>query len=36
MKKAILKSIKEFIDKDKKILVQQRIEKFSNMGIVKE
>ncbi len=36
VKKAIKKAIKEFIDKDKDLLVQNRIEKFSNMGVIKE
>ena len=36
VKKAIKKAIKEFIDIDKDLLVQNRIEKFSNMGVIKE
>lgn len=36
VKKAIKKAIKEFIDTDKDLLVQNRIEKFSNMGVIKE
>ena len=36
VKKSITKAIKEFIDKDKETLVNNRIEKFSNMGVVKE
>ena len=36
VKKAITKAIKEFIDLDKETLVHNRMEKFSNMGVVKE
>jgi len=36
VKKAIKKAIKEFIDIDKELLVKNRMEKFSNMGVVKE
>ena len=36
VKKAIIKAIKEFIDTDKDLLVQNRMEKFSNMGVVNE
>jgi len=36
VKKAITKSIKEFIDLDKETLVHNRMEKFSNMGVIKE
>ena len=36
VKKSITKSIKEFIDLDKETLVHNRMEKFSNMGVVKE
>ncbi len=36
VKKAIKKGIKEFIDIEKKVLVKNRIEKFSNMGVVNE
>ena len=36
VKKAIIKAIKEFIATDKNLLVQNRMEKFSNMGVVNE
>ena len=36
VKKAIKKAIKEFIDIDNELLVKNRMEKFSNMGVVKE
>ena len=36
VKKAIIKAIKEFIETDKNLLVQNRMEKFSNMGVVNE
>jgi len=36
VKKAITKAIKEFIDTDKDLLVHNRMEKFSNMGVVNE
>ena len=36
VKKAITKAIKEFINTDKELLVKKRMEKFSNMGVVKE
>ena len=36
VKKAITKAIKEFIDLDKETLVHNRMEKFSNMGVIKE
>jgi acetyl-CoA carboxylase carboxyl transferase subunit alpha len=36
VKKAITKAIKEFIDTDKDVLVNNRIEKFSKMGVVNE
>jgi len=36
VKKSITKAIKEFVDLDKEILVNNRMEKFSNMGVVKE
>ena len=36
VKKSISKAIKEFIDIDKDTLVNNRMEKFSNMGFVKE
>jgi acetyl-CoA carboxylase carboxyl transferase subunit alpha len=36
VKKTITKAIKEFIELDKKTLVTNRMEKFSNMGVVKE
>ncbi len=36
VKKAITKAIKEFIDTDKDLLVKNRMEKFSKMGVVKE
>ena len=36
VKKSITKAIKEYINIDKEKLVNNRIEKFSNMGVVKE
>ena len=36
VKKSITKAIKEFVDLDKEILVNNRMDKFSNMGVVKE
>jgi len=36
VKKSITKAIKEFVDLDKETLVNNRMEKFSNMGVVKE
>ena len=36
VKKSITKTIKEFIDIDKETLVYNRMEKFSNMGVVNE
>ena len=36
VKKAIIKAIKEFIETDKNLLVQNRMEKFSNMVVVNE
>jgi acetyl-CoA carboxylase carboxyl transferase subunit alpha len=36
VKKSIIKAIKEFVDLDKETLVNNRMEKFSNMGVVKE
>ena len=36
VKKSISKAIKEFIDTDKDTLVHNRMEKFSNMGVVNE
>jgi len=36
VKKSIRKTIKEFIDIDKETLVYNRMEKFSNMGVVNE
>jgi acetyl-CoA carboxylase carboxyl transferase subunit alpha len=36
VKKSITKAIKEFVDFDKETLVNNRMEKFSNMGVVKE
>jgi acetyl-CoA carboxylase carboxyl transferase subunit alpha len=36
VKKSITKAIKEFIDLNKETLVNNRMEKFSNMGVVKE
>jgi len=36
VKKAITKAINEFIEIDKNLLVKMRMEKFSNMGLVKE
>jgi len=36
VKKSITKAIKEFVDLDKEALVNNRMEKFSNMGVVKE
>ncbi len=36
VKKSITKTIKEFIDIDTEILVYNRMEKFSNMGVVNE
>jgi len=36
VKKAITKAITEFIELDKKTLVKNRMEKYSNMGMVKE
>ena len=36
VKKSIRKAIKEFIDIDKDTLVYNRMEKFSNMGVVNE
>jgi acetyl-CoA carboxylase carboxyl transferase subunit alpha len=36
VKKSISKAIKEFIDTDKNTLVHNRMEKFSNMGVVNE
>jgi len=36
VKKTITKAIKELINIDKDLLVEKRIEKFSNMGVVKE
>tara|TARA_B100001758_G_C18416716_1_gene620652 strand:+ start:860 stop:1813 length:954 start_codon:yes stop_codon:yes gene_type:complete len=36
VKKSITKAIKEFIDIDKKLLVKNRMDKFSNMGVFNE
>ena len=36
LKKAITQSIKELIDTDKDTLIKNRMEKFSNIGVVKE
>jgi acetyl-CoA carboxylase carboxyl transferase subunit alpha len=36
VKKSITKAIKEFVGLDKETLVNNRMEKFSNMGVVKE
>jgi acetyl-CoA carboxylase carboxyl transferase subunit alpha len=36
VKKSITKAIKEFVNLDKETLVTNRMEKFSNMGVVKE
>ena len=36
VKKAISRALKEFVDIEKDTLVHNRIEKFSNMGVVKE
>ncbi len=36
VKKSITKAIKEFVDLDKETLVNNRMKKFSNMGVVKE
>ena len=36
IKRSIIKSINEFINTDKTKLVENRIEKFSTMGIIKE
>ncbi|MDB0027282.1 acetyl-CoA carboxylase carboxyltransferase subunit alpha [Flavobacteriales bacterium] len=36
VKKSITKAIKEFVNLDKETLVNNRMEKFSNMGVVKE
>jgi acetyl-CoA carboxylase carboxyl transferase subunit alpha len=36
VKKSITKAIKEFVDLDKETLVNNRMGKFSNMGVVKE
>ena len=36
VKKTITKAIKEFSDTDKDLLVQNRMQKFSNMGVVNE
>jgi acetyl-CoA carboxylase carboxyl transferase subunit alpha len=36
VKKIIIKAIKELINIDKELLVEKRIDKFSNMGVVKE
>ena len=36
VKKSISKAIKEFIDTKKETLVHDRMEKFSNMGVVNE